>query len=153
MFNNLNFWTVKHLKNLKINIMKQKMLTLLSLFLLISIGSVQLNAQAELVNYEETWQKFLKEPLTSAVSKLTKPEKSNSSDYLKYCLMYATSYFCADNLKDAQEMMAEIKKVGLVEYSKIPGYKERFDDLGKKIEAYYQWVNFGQHSLPIKMSD
>ena len=28
----------------------------------------------ELVNYEETWQEFLKNPKTSKISELTKPE-------------------------------------------------------------------------------
>ena len=42
-------------------------------------GSLQ--AQ-ELVNYEETWQEFLKKPKTSKISELTKPEKSSPIDYL-----------------------------------------------------------------------
>jgi hypothetical protein len=126
--------------------MKQKLLALFSFIILMTVFRVSTFAQVELVNYEETWQKFLKEPLTSAVSKLTQPEKSNSIDYLKYCLMYATSYFCADNLKDAKLMMEEINKIGTTEHSKISGFKERYEELGKKIEAYYQvgelWTTF-----------
>jgi hypothetical protein len=103
--------------------MGRNILSFFSLFIFSGMFCLQLQAQAELVNYEETWQKFLKEPLTSAVSKLTKPDKSNSSDYLKYCLMTATSYFCADDLREANELMAEIRKSAQKNTAKFRGIK------------------------------
>jgi hypothetical protein len=109
-------------------------------------------AQVELVNFEETWKKFLAEPMASGVSKLDKPYKTNTADYLKYCLMTATTHFCVENLKDANELIAEIKSINSAEHDKIPGFTERFKEFLKKMEAYQKvgdlWNNFTKtHSV------
>ena len=62
------------------------------LCLLVGIAFLIPKADAQLVNYEETWQEFLRNPLTSAVSKLTKPGKEQVANYLKWCLMYGNSH-------------------------------------------------------------
>ncbi len=105
------------------------------------------NLQAqELVNYEETWQEFLKKPKTSKISELTKPEKSSPIDYLKYCLMYATNYFCADDLSNTQKMLKEIDDLDVSLHQQIPGFVERDKDLRLKIDAYNlcrkHWIQF-----------
>lgn len=94
-------------------------------------------AMGQVVNFENTWQEFLNDAKTSNVTKLPEPDKK-SPDYLKYCLMYANSHFCADELPPAEKFMAEIKTIGAAEYSKIPRFTERYDDLGEKIAAYHK---------------
>lgn len=101
---------------------------------------------AQFVNFESTWKEFLADPLTVDISKITKPSKDLKEDYAKYCLMFATVHFCADDLKDAEELKQEIEKSGEIVYAKIPGFKERFDDLAEKMKLYYKvetlWLNF-----------
>jgi hypothetical protein len=117
-----------------------------SAFILLIFNATKSSAQVELVNFEETWQKFLSDPLSSQVSKLRQPEKTNVIDNLKYCLMYANNYFCSDNIKSANEKIQEIKGINETEHAKIPGFKERFDDLTQKVDAYYKidalWGSF-----------
>ncbi len=73
--------------------------------LVLALGFLLPAAEAQLVNYEETWQEFLKNPKTSAISKLTEPGKEQEANYLKYSLMYANSYFCADDLRQSESML------------------------------------------------
>lgn len=115
------------------------------LCIVLAVGAFLPNTFAqELVNFEDTWQKFLRENKTSAVSELVKPQKTNVKDYLKFCLMYATSHFCADDLKEAEGYVKEVKAMG--QYEDIPGYKERYDDLVAKIDIYGKidglWITF-----------
>ena len=123
--------------------MKQNLQNFLCL-LLCSVAFLPGSFAQELVNFEDTWQKFLRENKTSAVSELVKPQKTNVKDYLKFSLMYATNFFCADDLKEANMHMKEIKDMG--QYEDIPGYKERFDDLVDKIDVYGKidglWITF-----------
>ena len=110
------------------------------------------SAHGQVINFENTWQEFLAESKTSNVTKLPEPPKG-SSDYLKYALMYANSHFCADELDKAQELMASIKTIGAAEYSKIPGFKDRHDDLANKIAGYHKidrvWKTFvSNQTLP-----
>jgi hypothetical protein len=79
-------------------------------------------AQAQLVNMEETWQEFLSNKKASNISELVKPEKEQAANYVKYCLIYANTYFCGDNMRSADEMMKEIELMGNDVRDKIPGY-------------------------------
>ncbi len=101
---------------------------------------------AQFVNFEETWKEFLSDPLTVDISKITKPSKDLKEDYAKYSLMFGTVAFCADNVKEAEKLMAEIDKTGEFVYSKIPGFKERYEKLMANTKTYYkvenQWLNF-----------
>jgi hypothetical protein len=93
-------------------------------------------AQAQLVNMEETWQEFLSNKKASNISELVKPEKGQAANYVKYCLIYANTYFCGDNMRSADEMMKEIELMGKDVRDKIPGYEERYEGLKEKIKAY-----------------
>ena len=117
-------------------------------FMLLAVGFLLPAASAQVVNFENTWQEFLNDAKTSSVTKLPEPDKK-SPDYLKYCLMYANSSFCVDDLPAAEKFMAEIKTIGPTEYSKIPRFVERYEDLGLKINAYHKlqkvWSGFLQN--------
>lgn len=115
--------------------MRQNLRFFLCLFVAISLFSQAAKAQ-ELVNYEETWQEFLKNPLASSISKLAKPEKTHTSDYLKYCLMYANSHFCANDLNSSELMLAEVANIAQADRDKIAGFTDRYTDLRTKIAAY-----------------
>ncbi len=95
------------------------------------------SSNAQFVNFEETWKEFLVNTKTSNISKLTKPSKENKIDYLKYSLMYATTNFCNSRLGESKGFIRDIESIGLGVYSTIPGYKNRFEDLQAKIEAYH----------------
>ncbi|WP_264788645.1 hypothetical protein [Aureispira anguillae] len=116
------------------------------LCLIIGIGILLPTADAQLVNYEETWQEFLKNPKTSAISKLTEPSKDQVANYLKYCLMYANSHFCADDLTNSEKMMREVAAISSDAHAKIPGFAEKYADLKVKISAYKAcgklWIRF-----------
>ncbi len=103
-------------------------------------------AHAQFVNFEETWKEFLAKEKTSDISKITKPSKDSREDYVKYCLMFATVHFCANQIEKAESLMRDIQSVGAKYYSPIPGFKERHDDLELKMKAYHkvenQWLNF-----------
>jgi len=116
--------------------MNQQLRFLLCVVMTIGIMIPSLQAQ-QLVNYEETWQEFLSNPKTSSISKLRKPDKGQVANYLKFALMYATKYFCADDLKNAKAMIREIESMDAAAMDKISGYEERYKDLQQKIKAYY----------------
>lgn len=124
------------------------MISYLRLFAFLAVGALfaMPALQAQVINFENTWQEFLLDEKTSSVSKLPEPEKTAVSDYLKYCLMYANSNFCADEVKEAERFMAEIKAIGPTQYEKIAGFKERYESLIVKIAAYYKldkaWKGF-----------
>jgi hypothetical protein len=105
--------------------------------LLFAVGFLLPQTQAQVINFENTWQEFLNDAKTSNVTKLPEPDHK-SPDYLKYCLMYGNSHFCADELSEAERFMAEIKTIGIAEYGKIPRFKDRYDDLIVKIAAYHK---------------
>lgn len=93
-------------------------------------------ANAQLVNYEETWQEFLKNPKTSAISKLTEPSKEQVANYLKYSLMYANSYFCADDLSQSEKMLRQVASIDKERQENIPGFIAKYEDLKQKVAAY-----------------
>jgi len=119
--------------------------------------------QAQFANFEDTWKEFLGNDKTSNISKLTKPPKDQVIDYAKYCLMYANTHFCSDEIDDAEEMMAEIRTIGEGSYKQIPGFTPKFDDLDVKIEAYHKvdklWKRFqlgksiGLEDLEVEYAD
>ena len=124
--------------------MKQKLLFLF--FLLIAMMSFLPHSQAQFVNFEDTWKEFIDNNKISNISEMTKPSKSQKIDYVRYCLMYANSYFCAGEIASAENMMAEIKNVGATAYNTITGFTAKYEDLDAKIKAYYQvdrlWKRF-----------
>lgn len=109
-----------------------------SAFLLLIFQLMGTGVQAQLINFEETWQAFLKDPLTASVSELPKPPKSSVGDYAKYHLMYANSSFCADELIDAESYLKELKSMDQSQYDKYPGFTQRLADLEEKMKAYYK---------------
>jgi hypothetical protein len=118
-------------------------ITIIGLFLFV-FALPKTNAQV--VNFEETWLEFLKDSKISNVSKLPQPGKEETVNFAKYCLMYANSRFCEGNYANAKGFMREIENAGETAYSPILGFKERYDDLGLKMEAYLQadilWKDF-----------
>lgn len=116
------------------------------LCLMVSIGFYLPSANAQLVNYEDTWQEFLKNPKTSAISKLTEPSKEQVANYLKYSLMYANSYFCADDLTQSEKMLREIAAISTESHAKIPGFVVKYEELQSKVAAYKAcgkvWIRF-----------
>ena len=124
--------------------MRQNLRYFICLFTTILFLTPQVDAQ--MVNYEETWQEFLKNPKTSAISKLTKPGKEQPANYVKYCLMYANSFFCADDLSPSEEMLREVAGMGPDIQARIPGFIAKYEDLKLKIAAYKAcekvWVRF-----------
>ncbi len=114
------------------------------------------NSWAQLVNMEETWQEFLGNQKTSNVSELVKPEKSQPANYLKYSLMYANSYFCADDIPEADKMMREITTIDDAVQDRIPGFRDRLALMKKKIQAYKDlapiWSRFLNDKYSVKRS-
>jgi len=107
---------------------------------------ISISLQAQFVNFEDTWKEFLANNKISNISEMPKPQKTQPIDYLRYCLMVANTHFCSGDIKDAETMMAEVKKLGESAYKPIPGFKEKHDDLAVKIKAHYQvallWKKF-----------
>ncbi len=133
------------------------MIRYLRLFALLTVGFFAMpTLQAQVINFENTWQEFLVDEKTSSVSKLPEPEKSAVSDYLKYCLMYANSNFCADEIKEAERFMAEIKAMGKPQYEKIAGFEDRYEGMIVKIAAYHKldktWKTFISNRQVPKLS-
>jgi len=116
--------------------------------LLLSAGFMMPSLQAQVINFEETWQEFLKNEKTSSVSKLPEPAKDQTNDYLKYMLMTGNSSFCAGDFKTAEERLANVKRLGEPAYKGIPSFKEKYDDLTNKMQAAYKvdeaWGRFLQ---------
>ena len=107
----------------------------LTVFLILAAAFVTFRAEAQVINFEDTWQAFLKESNTSNVSKLPKPPKSEAKEYVKYNLMYANTRFCEGNMVKAMELMLNIEMMDKDVYESIAGFKERYDDLSSKIQA------------------
>lgn len=94
------------------------------------------DASGQVINFEETWKAFLKENKTSNISKLPQPPPS-SIDFPKYCLMYANSNFCFNRITNAERFMSKIAETDEKKLNAIPGFMERYTDLGTKIKAYH----------------
>lgn len=110
------------------------------IFLLVcALGGMDLMAQ-QLVNFEETWQEFLKKDKISNISKLVQPDRAQKESYIKYALMYANTYFCADNIESADEMIKRIEKMGTEVQEKVDGFAERYQKVLTKINAYKDFV-------------
>lgn len=118
----------------------------LAVLTLLLVGFLIPTANGQIVNFEETWQEFLKESKTSNISNLPQPAKEESKNYVKYNLMYANSRFCEGNIAKAKELMRNIQQTGATVYETIPGFKARHDDLEAKIQAAVEadgiWKNF-----------
>jgi len=114
-------------------------------FSLLFICGLFTDVSGQVINFEETWKAFLKENKTSNISKLPQPPPS-SIDFPKYCLMYANSNFCFNRVVNAERFMSKIKETDEKILKAIPGFNERYIDLGTKIEAYHQldkiWERF-----------
>lgn len=109
----------------------------LYLALLWLLSSWSWQAQAQLVNMEETWQEFLVNKKTSNVSQLPEPDKrTQPTNYLKYALISANTSFCGDNISRADELMASIEAMGSEVWLRIPGFQERYLGLKENIAAY-----------------
>ncbi|KAA3623304.1 MAG: hypothetical protein DWQ02_24735 [Bacteroidetes bacterium] len=117
------------------------------LCLVVGIGFFVSNAEAQFVNFEETWKEFLADNKTIDFSELKKPSKDLQIDYLKYTLMYATKHFCAGEIRDAEKLIREIESFTERLYSIIPGYKDKFDDLAGKVKAYHEVDNLWRKFL------
>lgn len=123
------------------------MQNLVRLFFCFLLGiNFLLPVQAQVVNFEDTWQEFLGNNKISNISKLPKPNSADYISYVKYSLMYANTYFCSADIKNAEEMIKEVQTVGEERYKVIPGFQAKYDDLTKKMEAFHQanklWINF-----------
>jgi len=112
---------------------------------------------AQLVNMEETWQEFLKNKKTVDISELVKPEKSQPANYIKYSLIYATKYFCADNIESTNEMVSEIEAMGKEIWDRVPGFESRYLELKEKIKAYNDldpiWQRFKNDKSSVTVAD
>ncbi len=106
------------------------------LLLLLGVAFLLPTADAQMVNYEETWQEFLKNPKTASVSKLTEPGKEQVANYLKYSLMYANSHFCADEISDADAFIREVAGISEEKHANIPGFIERYKKMKVSIASY-----------------
>ena len=122
----------------------------------ISIFSIPL-LNAQLVNYEETWQEFLKKEKTSNISELREPDKTQPANYIKYSLMYANTYFCGDNIESADEMMQRIEQMGTEVQDRVPGFEERYIKLKTKVKAYHEfdplWKKFMNDKNSVSRDD
>lgn len=103
-------------------------------------------ANAQVINFEGTWQTFLKDNKISNVSKLPQPGKDEKDNFAKYCLMYANSRFCEGNFAAAKGFIKKIEGVGETTYKAIPGFMPKYEDLTVKMKAYEEadvlWRNF-----------
>ncbi len=115
--------------------MKQTIHQLLVSFLLISICTTNINAQG--ISFEETWKEFLANNKVTNTSELPHPGNS-SIDYPKYCLIYANTSFCGNDVNKAEDFMSKIREFGEKRYSTIPGFRTRFLDLENKMTAYFK---------------
>lgn len=113
--------------------------------------------QAQLVNMEETWQEFLGNKKTANISELIKPEKSQPANYIKYCLIYANTYFCSDNINGTDEMVNEIEAMGKTTWDRVPGFEERYLGLKENIKAYKAldpvWKKFMNNKTSVSRDD
>ena len=137
--------------NVKPNFMSSA-LRILGLLCLSSLMSSWL--QGQVINFDNTWEEFLNDPKSSSISKLPEPQKENFIDYAKYCLMYANSHFCADEINEAQKFMSEIKQLGKDKYGGINRFEARYLDLQSKIEVYFKmsavWKDFQSNNGSLK---
>lgn len=118
------------------------------IILMIGIFFTLPNAFGQVINFEKTWDEFLKNDKVSNVSELSKPPKTNPTAYAQYCLMYANTRFCNSKVTAAEEFMQEIELLGEDNYGNIPGFRERYNDLKSKISASHKadelWSQFLQ---------
>ena len=121
---------------------------LLRFALLLVLGTVTLvpTTQAQFVNFEETWQKFLQEDKTVNVSRIVKPAKDQTVNYLRWCLMFANNDFCSARIEECEALLTEIEFFGPRIYGDIPGFAPKYDDLKAKVDAYHRvdelWTQF-----------
>ena len=54
--------------------------------------------------------------------------------------MYANTYFCADNIESADEMIKRIEKMGTEVQEKVDGFSERYQKVLTKINAYKDFM-------------
>lgn len=108
------------------------------LCLVFGMGFFSFTANAQFVNFEETWKEFLADNKTIDFSELKKPSKEQIIDYAKYTLMYATKHFCAGDIREAEKLIKEIHSFTEKGYSTIDGFKPKFDDLTAKVGAYHE---------------
>ena len=66
------------------------------------LGTCLPGAQSQVINFEDTWKKFLQEEKTVNVSQIPQPSKSETYMYLRWCLMFANNNFCANNIERAE---------------------------------------------------
>lgn len=122
------------------------------------LGTCLPGAQSQVINFEDTWKKFLQEEKTVNVSQIPQPSKSETYMYLRWCLMFANNNFCANNIERAEELMMEIEMIGPKAYGPIPGFAMRYDDLAAKIKAYHAvdalWTRFlRRHDVTLRELD
>ncbi len=122
------------------------------------LGTALPATQAQVMNFEDTWKKFLQEEKTVNISQITRPSKSETYMYLRWCLMFANNNFCANSIERAEELMMEIEMIGPKAYGPIPGFALRYDDLTAKIKAYHAvdglWTRFlRRHDVSLRELD
>lgn len=106
---------------------------------------------------EETWQEFLANKKTSNISQLPKPDKTQAANYIKYSLIYANTYLCSDNIREADKMMQEIELMGKEIRERVPGFEERYKGLKENIAAYKSldplWIKFKQNKTSVSKEE
>ena len=122
------------------------------------VGTTLPSAQGQVLNFEDTWKKFLQEEKTVNISQIARPSKNETYMYLRWCLMFANNHFCANKIEQAEELMMEIEMIGPKAYGPIPGFAMRYDDLVAKIKAYHAvdalWTRFlRRHDVTLRELD
>lgn len=121
----------------------------LSRCLMLSILFLSAGANAQTVNFDETWKEFLENNKISNMSELVTPNKVfEKPKYAKYLLMNLNSDFCQSDVGKAENLMAEIQGMDPAIHRSIPGFLEKKDDLDAKIKAFHSmdevWKRFLQ---------
>lgn len=117
--------------------------------LFINIFFISTTTYSQTINFDETWKEFLDNNKISNMSELYRPDKAaDPLNYAKYLLMNTNSDFCQSDVKEAENLMAEIQEMDTKLHKAIPGYEAKMKDLKTKMKAYYSmdvvWKKFLQ---------
>jgi hypothetical protein len=108
-------------------------------------------SHAQVANFDNTWESFLKDPKTAQINEIDPPLKSDIKNYCKWALMMATSDFCAGDLQEAKKLVKELDAIPSTSYAGIMGFTERYQKLKVDIEGYYDveglWVGFKNNHI------
>ena len=108
--------------------------------LFINIFFISATADSQTINFDETWEEFLINNKISNMSELFRPDKEHDPlNYAKYLLMNTNSDFCQSEIKDAENLMAEIQQINPEVLKSIPGFVSKNERTGNQNQSLLQY--------------